>query len=127
MKITEVIMDLIRWAFIASPLVLFLIPVLFFIKSRFPKKPVLLGVYFGILYLILIGLVAYHGGGDEAGGWLWAGLLSKPASYPALLLIGQFEKLNSNWGMFVGFSIFGTAQYFLIGLIVGWLYVRQKK
>lgn len=55
----------------ASPLVLFLIPLILFLKSQFPQKPTLLGVYFGILYLLLIGLVAHSGGGEGAGGWLW--------------------------------------------------------
>lgn len=113
------------------------ISILFLLFSK-NKKPLHLGAILGISHLFLVILLAYaiyrSSDGEACMGWL----IFYGVDIPSSFMVDIISKLfNSIWGNnairnnyhipFATFAIFGSLQYFFIGLGIGYLCRKISK
>jgi hypothetical protein len=118
----------------------FLIPSYWFIRFSKAKKPLSLGATYGILHLILVGMLAVYiylslQRDPEIAMLLFpVYLLDVPSSVLAILFSFLVEKrigyqfLTINFYIpAVTFLVLGSVQYFFVGLGLGKLYTRLQE
>jgi hypothetical protein len=111
---------------------LIIVTTLFFFLSK-TKKPIQLGMLYAIIHLILVCLLAcsiYRStDGEACMGWLIFFFIDMPSASlmwllgKLYLLIFGYSFMVINYHIpFVVSAVFGSLQYFLVGIFVGWAY-----